>query len=390
MSQAAASVVNFSISLILANMFRGEVYGAVALAVSFGLFAVSAQRSSLGDPGIALRAEASPAVGGMRRATLLTGLLVCLSLAAVGLPFMGASAALVALAVLPIYLQDGFRYANVISDRARTALVFDVLWAAPAGIATLGLLSSLLDAQSALAIWAISGVFSLSAQLIMLLRLKAFDSSIVVYLRTVRSLSGWTSMQFLAGSGVMQATLALIPLGVGLAAFGALRAVQVTVSPMNVLVLALSSPILALISARTAARGPSLRRTLATSMAMATGAALPSTWVWLNREWFVATIVGESYVSNANLVGPALVSITLVAATLPLSGALLALRRGRLLFIASTVVTGVTSAMIVFIAFTGTLEQLAWGQAFQYLAIFFTMLGCVSASERRNQPRTVQ
>lgn len=256
--QAVSSVTNLVVSLLAARALDPDDFGAFALAMSFYFMAAAAIRSVVGDvlvvryshaddtagpepaadPGSAGLGEADRATarrssGVAFGAGAVGSAVALLSALVVGGPVVGV---LVALAVLlPLLMvQDTVRYLFVARGQPERAFAVDVLWGVLQLAAVLVVLAGQAQAWSVVAAWGGAGAV---AGIVGMLWATAVPSpaGVVGWLGEHRDL--WPRYLVEYGAGLIAWQVVLVGVGgiAGLAAVGALRAVQVLFGPLHVL-----------------------------------------------------------------------------------------------------------------------------------------------------------
>jgi O-antigen/teichoic acid export membrane protein len=372
LAQGVSSLSNFCLSLVITHTLPQDEFGSAAFALTFGFFAVSAQRAIVGDPAIAYRAEPPALLRSMGSILWLSAIVAGLLITGVFWPQLGRLASAIGIATILLVAQDGYRYVSAAAGRLRPVVVSDTVWLMLAAVATWGAARGGWTFGQAFGLWLIGAFVALGILVVTTRALVRPFGRIRQYFIATRELSGWAAIQFASSNGTMQATLSLVTVGIGLTNYAGLRAIQVVASPLQVAVLAMSSPLLALIASRGHTRGLR-KRTAVLSLSVLAAISAFGALVWPFREAIVRVVVGETYVNYTHLLAPALLSIAFVGASLPVTAALQTLREGRRLFAVSTVAVVSSSAPIVIAAFYGALVQVAWLMAVQYLVIYVSL-----------------
>jgi O-antigen/teichoic acid export membrane protein len=243
--QAVSSLTNFALSVAVARSVGAEDFGAFGIAFTSYLIALGFTRAVSSEPllvrlpGLEGR-ERDRAVAEATGAAVVVGVVAGLACVGTGLVSGGpAGTALVTLGVcLPgLLAQDTLRHVFFAEARPRSALVNDLVWAAAqvaaigwlvlTGSATLGALTLAWGSAAALA--ALLGVRQA--------RCRPRPTGTLAWLRTQRDLVPPFVGEFVARNGARYATLFVVGAVAGLAALGAVRAVQVLTGPATVVLL---------------------------------------------------------------------------------------------------------------------------------------------------------
>lgn len=241
--QGLSSATNFSIAVVAARQAGVLEFGAFSIALTTYLLLLGLSRSVCTDP-LVVRYSIEGTAGQRRAIKAATGAALALSLPAalvcglVGLAFPGAlGTSMLALGVtLPgLLVQDSLRYSFFALGRPARAAANDLVWVASQAAAFVALLV-MSDPTPAvlLAGWGaaatLAAVFGLFQG-----RLLPSPSHVLRWFRAQADLSGRYLLDFFALAG--QVHLLLYGLGVvaGLREFGAFRATQLLLGPLNTL-----------------------------------------------------------------------------------------------------------------------------------------------------------
>ncbi|MEW1806501.1 hypothetical protein [Pseudarthrobacter sp. NPDC080039] len=385
-SQGFSSISNLLIGIGLSRNMSATQFGSVALVLTFIYFAVSLQRSSIGDSSLIF----SPTHPGISRAAVNVTLLTAVSVFAIM-----TVAHCIFSSLYPTYLpllggvlvaQDGLRYGLVAIKKRMALFVGDILWVANSGLVLVLVGSGGLDLRQAIEIWL---TIACGICVFLWLQFKAAGpsgTSVAEFVRITSRVSGWSALQFVLGNGSIQAALTLFALAVGANNFAGFRATQMVLSPLIVGTLALASPLLSFIVSRRET-GWSKAQAYVSSAILGVGVgALGAVAAWQGR-WLIELIPGAQYVGFRDLLIPGAVALVFVAANVPIASSLLSMMKGRSFFMASVGATVPTSALIVWAAVVGGLRSAAWAMAFQYAVITVSCAVALGLAGKRTNAR---
>jgi len=274
LDQMASSATNFAVGIIVARTLSIEDFGAFSIAFFVYTFALTVARAFPMEP-LLIRYSGVPVIDWRRGSAAAIGTTAAAScVAALALVVVGGvvegptGAALMALgASLPgLLIQDAWRLAFFAAGRGRAALINDLAWGVmlvPAFLAAAAAGSSLFAITLA---W---GMAATAAALLGVLQARLIP-------RPDYAVDWWQEHVDLAPrflleagirTGVAQVTMIVIGAMVGLAAIGSIRAAQLVMSPVQVLLLGV-----ALAAIPEAVRA--LRRSLGWLVRLAAGASL--------------------------------------------------------------------------------------------------------------------
>lgn len=269
-----------------------------------------------------------------------------------------------------LMLQDGLRYAVYASGRIIVLLIGDLIWLAASSVFAFLAIFAQFRVTDGLLTWNLIAVLASTGLLL------GAVSPVSSLLRpqkcftVTRRVSGWSGLQFLLANGLGQASLAIMVLFLGTRDFAGFRAVQMVISPLIVAVLALSSPLVSLTSSQISSGKWRPVRAFRFGLFAFILLIPASLLIGFNGRALIVLLPGKQYVEYDFLFLPALAGLIFVAANVPVSAALLALGRGRDLFVASIVAT--LPSFLAVVCFTPVLglDGAAWAMTIQYPLIF--------------------
>lgn len=246
--QGLSAASNLLLSVIVARQLDAGGFGAFAIAfLLFGL-TLSIARATIGQPLQISYSGAPPdqwraATRSALAAAVVLGVVVGAALSVTGLALGGAGGhALLAVGIcMPgLVVQDTARMAFFSSGRAKLAAINDALWTALefGALATL-VVRGVSDVGPYILAWGVSSAVAAVVACLML-RLAPRFRGWVVWFLAQRKLTGYLLAEHILGEGLAQVAILLVGV-VGTAAdVGSLRAGQVLLGPLNVLVTAIS------------------------------------------------------------------------------------------------------------------------------------------------------
>lgn len=275
--QLVASSTNALLSIVVARSVNAFEFGAFALAFLVFAFAVGLVRALVTDPlliahsgdepaarrtACAQAAGASLVLGGLAGALCLAG--------AVLAPEAPGRVLLVLAVVLPgLLLQDAWRRAFFAIGRPDATFVNDLVWSVlQLSCVMLLLRAGQPEVPPLVLVWGLSGALAAILGCLQIGRVPRPVQG-MRWLWEQRTLGGRLGMDFLISQGVFTVALAVISATAGLTVVGAIRAAQVLLAPVQVMLLAVSSLALPLLATARAAP-PRFRRLL---RSVTTGAA---------------------------------------------------------------------------------------------------------------------
>lgn len=247
LDQGLSAASNLLLSVIVARQLDAGGFGAFAIAfLLFGL-TIAVARATIGQP-LQISYSGSP-MGQWRSATrsalaaaIVLGVAVGTVLAVTGLAMGGPTGhALLAVGVcMPgLVVQDTCRMAFFSSGRAKLAAINDALWTALefGALATLVVLS-VNDVGPYILAWGGSAAVAAVVACVMLRLAPCFRGWVTWFLGQ-RQLTGYLLAEHLLGEGLAQVAILLVGVVGSSADVGSLRAGQVLLGPLNVLVTAI-------------------------------------------------------------------------------------------------------------------------------------------------------
>lgn len=317
--QAVSSLSNAGLSILVARSVGIETFGSFSVVLLVFSFTVGLSRTLVTDPLVIRFSAAAPSV--RRRATaeaagaaIGLGLVGSAACGLAGLVLGGTlGAALWALAaVLPLILvQDTWRYAFFAGSRPAAATANDVVWTVLqfaavgalllAGRNTVTLLVLAWGASAGVA--AVVGCFQAGV------RPRPFRGP--AWVRTHHDLATRLAADYVINIGAVYTALLLIGSILGIAAIGAIRAAQVLLGPLQLVISGITAFALPVFSRRVAA-GASVLRPAALTAAVMT--SISSVWVMtllLLPDAVGQELLGETW-DRAREVLPALSAMMLV------------------------------------------------------------------------------
>ena len=239
--QGLSSLTNFALGVLIARSVSASDFGAFSLAFATYLVILNLARA-IGTQPLVIRYSAVDPVDWRRGAAAATGTMLATGIVAgigcIGIGLLVAPPAgttFIALGVaLPLLLvQDAWRFAFFAAGRGRDAVVTDLVWAIVL-VATLIVLTEVAPGSSFAVIgWGVSaGVAAMVG---------AWRSRVVprpaatrAWLREHDDLVGRYSAEVLVGLGASQAAIYVVGATAGLAQAGSIRAAQILLGPMHI------------------------------------------------------------------------------------------------------------------------------------------------------------
>ena len=247
--QALSSLTNAALSILIARSVDANAFGAFAVCFTIYSLALGCARSLVFEP-LAVRfsdapeAEFRAAKKSALAAATLFGIgvgLVLLALAPVQSPELRDPMIALALTLPGLMLQDALRLAFIAEGRPQAATVNDLVW----GVLQLGAAAALLltDIPSAtlfVATWGAAAGVAAADGLVRDRTRPAFRTAFR-WLRAHFDLSRFFVGEYLAIMGAFQVAILLVGVIGGVDDVGALRAAQVLLGPLNILMFAIVS-----------------------------------------------------------------------------------------------------------------------------------------------------
>lgn len=240
--QGISSFANFALGVLIARNVGQDDFGAFSLAFSTYVVVLNVARAVATQPlvirfsGVPLedwRRGSAAASGTMLVAGLLAGV-ACLGIGLVTGPRVGPTFMALAIALPAILMQDAWRFAFFAAGRGRDAVLTDLAWAIGL-VAILALVSVISPgtAQFVLGWGASAAVAALVGTWRSGVRPRPF--AVRGWIREHSDLVGRFSLEVLLGMAAPQAAVYVVGLTTGLAEAGSIRAAQLVLGPMHVL-----------------------------------------------------------------------------------------------------------------------------------------------------------
>lgn len=317
--QAVSSLSNAGLSILVARSVGIEGFGSFSVVLLVFSFAVGLSRTLVTDPlvirfsGVASEvrrratADATGAAAGL-------GLLGSAACGVAGLVLEGTlGAAMWSLAVvLPLILvQDTLRYAFFAGSRPAAATINDVVWTVLqfAAVGALLLLGRDTVTLLVLAWGASAGVAALVGCFQAGVRPR--PSGGPAWLRTHHDLATKLAADYVLNTGAVNTALLLIGSILGIAALGAVRAAQVLLGPLQLVISGVTAFMLPVVSRRVAASASVLRPSAVTALLLTS-----ISFVWVLALLLLPDAVGQELLgetwASARDVLPALSAMMLV------------------------------------------------------------------------------
>jgi O-antigen/teichoic acid export membrane protein len=240
LDQAISSFTNFALGVLIARSVNATDFGAFSLAFATYLVILNLARAVGTQPLVirysgvdpaAWRRGAAAAAGTMFTVGVAAGVL-CLAIGLVIGPPAGTVFIALAIALPALLVQDGWRFVFFAGGRERDAVLTDLAWAVSL-VVLLVLVAGARSTPLAVLGW---GVSALIAGFV-----GAWRSGVVPQPRAVRGwlkehsdLVGRYSVEVLVGLGASQAAIYVVGLTAGLAEAGSIRAAQILLGPMHI------------------------------------------------------------------------------------------------------------------------------------------------------------
>jgi O-antigen/teichoic acid export membrane protein len=319
--QALSSLTNFAVGVFVARELGPAGFGAFSLAFATYLFALNASRGLATDP-LAVRFSGASAASWRQAAAAATGTAAIVG-AMVGAGCVLAAALLdnalsgaflgLGLMLPGLLLQDSWRYVFFAAGRGRDAFLNDLVWALVLGpfIAAV-IVSGQVHVQWYVFAWggaAMVGGLVGAAQAHVLPRL----SLVGPWLRTHRDLGVRYLSENVTFSGASQLRLYGLGAIAGLAPVGALRAAELLLGPVNLIMMGIGSLMAIPEAARLANRDLARMRRFVVGLGVLLGAAavLWGLVVGVLPDWFGQRLLGAAWQPAAALLVPITAMIAL-------------------------------------------------------------------------------
>jgi O-antigen/teichoic acid export membrane protein len=238
--QGISSFTNFALGVLIARSVSADDFGAFTLAFSAYLVVLNLARS-IGTQPLVIRYSGVDAADWRRGAAAATGTMLAMGVAsgivaiAIGLvigPEVGATFVALGIAMPALLVQDAWRFVFFAGGRDRDAVLTDLVWA----VSLVGVLIVVSTARSTpLAVlgW---GVSTLLAAVVGMWRSAVIPRPLatIAWLREHADLVGRYATEVLVGLGATQVAIYVVGLTAGLAEAGSIRAAQLLLGPMHV------------------------------------------------------------------------------------------------------------------------------------------------------------
>lgn len=368
LDQVLSSATNAGLSIIIARSVGAVEFGAFSIAFILFSFMVGLCRALITDP-LIVRFSGAGASDLKRAGQQATGASFVVGLNASAVSALTALAlggrvgtALLALAlVLPgLLVQDAWRQHFFAAGRPRSAAINDGVWAGTQVVLIAGVLLADRGGVFTLTLaWGVAaGVAALvgSAQAGGLPHVRAWWT----WLRAHRDLSTHLAAGYSLNMGAVHLTMTLVGVFGGLAAVGALRAVQVLLGPLQVLFPGLTAFVLPYLSRRVpeGARRLLMPAVLVSALAAGAAAVVVLVLLLLPQQWG-EELLGESWELAREVLPAVGVMTALIGAAVGGTLALKALSKGAKVL----VVTLVQAPLILVLGCVGAIYDGARGAA---------------------------
>lgn len=248
--QGVTSIGNFVLSVAIASTSSAEAFGQFALLYSFYWFLTGLCRAIIGESALSETSEERRAhlTSAPLYLALVVGVVGACVAVAVGLIFNTPLLAFGAITFPFLIAQDVSRYIAFGLSRSGVALLSDVVMLAlQVSIGLTGtLLLGFVGAESWTISWGVGALVGLIVSIV-LLGLGRRPRGTFAWIVHHRRLSSSVGAEFFLNTGSQQLIVFLIPLFAGLSVLGSLKAAQVAVGPLNVLLTSLSLILLPLL-----------------------------------------------------------------------------------------------------------------------------------------------
>jgi len=241
LDQGISSFTNFALGILIARSVSADEFGAFSLAFATYVVIVNLARA-LGTQPLVIRYSgvtpmqwrrgAAAAMGTMFVTGIVIGLF-CIAGGALGGGTAGLTFVALGIALPALLVQDGWRFVFFAGGRDRDAVITDFVWA----VALIGFLI----AATRLTPGAPGAVLGWGASAVLGGLVGAWRAGVIPRPRQTRSwlhehrdLVGRFSAEVLIGLGANQATIYVVGFTAGLAEAGSLRAAQILLGPMHV------------------------------------------------------------------------------------------------------------------------------------------------------------
>ena len=241
--QGISSFTNFVLGVLIARSTTADQFGAFTLAFSTYIIILNVARASGTQPlvirfsGVApdeWRRGAAAATGTMVASGLLGGI-ICVGLGVVLGPAVGPTFLALGIVLPVLMLQDSWRFVFFAGGRDRAAVLTDSIWAAT--LIPILLAVSVLAPGTAQAVlgWGLSALIAVGAGM-WLSRVVPNPRATPSWLHEHRDLVGRYSLEVIIGLTAGQIPIYVVGFTAGLAEAGSIRAAQLLLGPMHVVI----------------------------------------------------------------------------------------------------------------------------------------------------------
>ncbi len=238
--QAISSFTNFALGSLIARSVSAFEFGAFTLAFSTYLIILNLARAVGTQPLVIRYSHVDPA-DWRRGAAAATGTMltmgvasgvICIAIGVVVGPQAGAAFIALGIALPALLVQDAWRFVFFAAGRDRDAVLTDFVWAISL-VAVLLVVATLKSVPLAVIGW---GISTLIAALVGMWRSGVTPKPLAfrAWLREHSDLVGRYSAEVIVGLGASQAAIYVVGLTAGLAEAGSIRAAQLLLGPMHV------------------------------------------------------------------------------------------------------------------------------------------------------------
>lgn len=240
LDQGVSSFTNFALGVLIARSVSAYDFGAFTLAFATYLVILNVARA-VGTQPLVIRYSGVDTATWRRGAAAATGTMLamgvvsgaaCVAIGAIISQPAGATFIALGIALPALLVQDAWRFVFFAGGRDRDAVLTDLVWAASL-VGVLVLVATVGSVPLAVVGW---GVSTLVAALVGMAR-----SGIIprpdrtrAWLREHADLVGRYSLEVLVGLGATQAAIYVVGVTAGLADAGSIRAAQLLLGPMHV------------------------------------------------------------------------------------------------------------------------------------------------------------
>ena len=242
--QGITSLTTMVVSTLVASQSTAAGFGEFAVFYSILWLGMGLVRAAIGESSFATDSDGERGLrpnGGAISLGLLSGLIVAAVALVVGSAMGSAIVTLGGVASVFIIGQDISRYLCFSLNRAHLALASDSLMLAT--LVAIGLLLPGVGGERWMLAWGISALLGLAC-VVLIVKPTFGPRSTRIWVRTHGKLSRLVALDFMILSGAQQLIVLVIPLIASLSVLGSLKAGQVAIAPLNVLLSAVSLAVL--------------------------------------------------------------------------------------------------------------------------------------------------